>query len=344
MKPDLLSRCEPLSPNTNPRIRQNHLLEPPAPPSPRQACITEEIDAIELCALAKDPAHRFTSMAEMGAAIDAVGTGQSVVSLLERRTLPLLASPMLAERSKIIARREGAGSGRDEAKFEPSPKRSAVAPTLAIPADRAPESPGSGQSAASAGETQAVRGRGALAITLLGVAGVAGVVAILFAFGVLDERMDEAKPATVLAPAPAPAPGPTLLQFETNVPVVVTDLDGRTPFGEQPTRAVSIPRSDEPMRLVLRADGFRELHVVVTPNHDQIFAAQLEPLPESSPDPTADPAADAADSPPAVEPELPTRERPRAKKPATEQAEQAEPPPTHSFSPEIRDPFGNVQK
>jgi hypothetical protein len=91
------------------------------------------------------------------------------------------------------------------------------------------------------------------------------------------------------------------------------------------------------MRLVLRADGYRDLHVVVTPDHDQIFSAQLEPAPVPAPE--LPPVA--SESSAQVEPEPPARERPRSKKPAPEQAEPpTEPKPEHSFSPEIRDPFG----
>jgi serine/threonine-protein kinase len=330
---ELLCARVPFSATTFAAMRQKHLLEPPQPPSSWEPWITEEIDAIVLCALAKDPAHRFGSMAEMGAAIEAVGTGQSLVPLLERRTLPLQVGPPLAERSVINearrARPEPSPAGRSEVNGPSLP------PAIAIPAGRAPSEP-----TAPLGQGR----HGVLAGVLLAAAVVVGGVAALFATGLMDRLMGGADGSAAAEPASAPAPAPepthTLLQFETNVPVVVTDLEGRTPFGEQPTRAVSMPRSDEPMRLVLRADGYRDLHVVVRPDHDQIFSAQLEPVPAPVPDPALE-AADTSE----VEPEMPTRDRPRTKKPPPEQVEPpTEPKPKHSFSPEIRDPFGNPQK
>jgi serine/threonine protein kinase len=327
---ELLCARVPFSATTFAAMRQKHLLEPPQPPSNWEPWITEEIDAIVLCALAKDPAHRFDSMAEMGAAIEAVGTGQSVVRLRERPTLPLQVSPLLAERSVIDearrARPELSNGGRSEVKGPSLP------PTVAIPTDRAPSEP------------LEQRRHGVLAGVLLAAAVLVGGVAALFATGLMDRLMGGAADGSAVAePAPAPEPTHTLLQFETNVPVVVTDLEGGTPFGAQPTRAVSIPRSDEPMRLVLRADGYRDLHVVVRPDHDQVFSAELEPVPAPVPDPASEEAAETG-SPTEVEPESPTRERPRTKKPPPEQVEPpTEPEPKHSFSPEIRDPFGNPQ-
>jgi serine/threonine protein kinase len=312
---ELLCGRVPFSAATFPQMRQKHLLEPPEPPSKWQAWITEEIDAIVLRALAKDPAHRFISMAEMGMAIEAVGTGKSIVPLLERNTLPLLPGP-LTERSVI-----------GEAK---RPQQQVSVPPTIVTRN---------------GEPVAARRLGAAAVVLLAMALVVGGIATLFATGILGGA-EPSTPEAAPASTPAPAPTHALLKFDTNVPVVVADLDGRTPFGEQPTRAVSLPRSDQPMRLVLRADGYRELHIVVTPNEDQIFAARLEPLPS----PVAEPASDASPGgpqTPAVEPELPTRARPRSKKSGPEPVEpspDAKPTPKHTFSPEIRDPFGNGQK
>jgi serine/threonine protein kinase len=350
---ELLCKRVPFSATTFAEMRQKHLLEPPQPPSKWQAWITEEIDAIVLCALAKDPAHRFASMAEMGAAIEAVGTGKSVVPLLERQTLPLHAGTILAQRSVIDEPRRA------------RPEASSGASTIAIPGTRArgsdlPVAPTSHPSQSSEpSKPTPPRKHAVLGIVLIASALVVGGVAALFATGSLDGLMGRPDPSAATEPVPAPAPVPVsahmLLQFETNVPVVVTDLEGRTPFGEQPTRSVSMPRSEQPMRLVLRADGYRDLHVVVTPDHDQIFSAHLEPAPVPEPEPAsgtpdpdaaAEPSGPSGPSGPSIEPESPTRERPRTKKPPTEQAEppaEPEPEPEHSFSPEIRDPFGKAQ-
>jgi serine/threonine protein kinase len=327
---ELLCRRVPFSGTNFAQIRQKHLLEPPEPPSKWQAWITEEIDAIVLRALAKDPAHRFASMTEMGAAIESVGTGQAAVSLLERPTLPLMPAPVftpgqLAERSVI-------GDGKRAQQQSSSPP-----PTIMLATDDVDRT----SEAEPASDPGAARRLGALAVALLGMAVLLVGVTALFATGVLggaDRSTTELAPASAPEPTPAAAPAPerAVLQFETNVPVVVADLEGHTPFGDQPTRTVSLPRSDAPMHLVLRADGYRDLHVVVTPNQDQIFAAQLEPLP------TADPAP--ADPAPAVSPEPTPRERSRTKKPEPqpqpEPDSKPEPKPSeHSFSPEIRDPF-----
>lgn len=337
---ELLCGRVPFVATTFAQMRQKHLLETPEPPSRWESWITEEIDAIVSCALAKDPAHRFGSMAEMGAAIEAVGTGKSVVPLLERQTM-LLAGPGLAERSVI-------DEGR---RARPEGKSSSLPPTIAIASSRAPELPAADRPGLAAVERTTLsanpptsRRHAALTVALLVGALLVGGVAALFATGTIDDLMGESDPSAAAEPAPAPTPAPlpahARLEFETNVPIIVTDLEGRTPFGEQPTRAVSIPRSDTPMRLVLRADGYRDLHVVVTPNHDQIFAAQLEPVPVAVPEPIADA--------PDVEPEPePSRERTRTRKPPVEPTEvepPTEPKPTHSFSPEIRDPFGSTGK
>jgi serine/threonine-protein kinase len=318
---ELLCGRVPFTASTFAQMRQKHLLERPEPPSKWQPSITEEIDAIVLRALAKDPAHRFGSMAEMGMAIEGVGTGKPIVQLLERHTLPLGAGT-LTERSVI----------GEPKRAQP---RASVPPTVVMPA--AVGSAPADRKFGSASEPVAARGLSALAIALLGMAVVVAGVATSYAIGLwggADPSTPEVTSEVVPASAPAPLPDRARLQFETNVPVVVADLEGRTPYGEQPTRTISLPRSDEPMRLVLRADGYRELHVVITPNQDQVFAAQLEPVQN----PIAEPAAEAS----AVEPE-PARERPRPKKSEPELAEpapDAEPTPKHTFSPEIRDPFG----
>jgi serine/threonine protein kinase len=321
---ELLCKRVPFSATTFAEMRQKHLLEPPQPPSTWQPWINEEIDAIVLRALAKDPAHRFGSMAEMGAAIDSVGSGKSVV-LLERPTLELGPGTLLAERTVI-------GSGRSR--------------TEPIPAARSPVQAAvtSVSSAGLSSQLRVVRRRSGLALALLGAGLVVAAGAGLFATGIIGGSKEEEPttvaeaPAPVPAPAPAPVPDRTVLQFETNVPVVVGDAAGRTPFGDEPTPAISLPRSDEPVRLVLRADGYRDLHVVVTPNRDQIFSAELEALPAE---------AEAPPAPVPAEP-TPTRERGRTKKAAAEEAPPPPPEPApepeskHTFSPEIRDPFGGI--
>jgi serine/threonine protein kinase len=338
---ELLCKRVPFAGTTFAQIRQKHLLEPPEPPSSWQAWITEEIDAIVLRALAKDPAHRFASMVEMGVAIESVGTGQAAVSLLERPTLPLMPAPVftpgqLAERSVIA---------------EGKRMQSASPPTSARPTDNLEQTMAPETEPTS--DPGAARRLGVLAVALLGMAVLVGGVATLFATGLAtgvlggaDRSTTEPEPAPAPASAPAPEPAHAVLQFETNVPVVVVDLEGRTPFGDQPARTVSLPHSDEPMQLVLRADGYRDLHVVVTPTRDQIFAAQLEPLP------AADPVVPDASAEPEAAPALPEttpRERPRTKKPEPQpdasptEAKPDTKPSEHSFSPEIRDPFGSGQ-
>ncbi len=299
---ELLCKRVPFSATTFAQMRQKHLLEPPQPPSTWQPWIPAEVDAIVLRALAKDPAHRFASMAEMGAAIESVGSGGNVV-LLERATLPIVPGTMLVERSVIDS-----GRSRTESALGGEPRRAR---------------------------------RGGLVIGLSCAGVIAAGIAIVFATGLVGEAEPEQSTVAATSPPAAPAPVPessdVMLHFETNVPVIVGDVAGRTPFGDVPTRAISLPRSDEPMRLVLRAEGYRDLHVVVTPDRDQIFSAQLEPQP---PPKVAEPVAE-----PAPEAAPPKSERGQKKKAPAQAAPspvepKPEPEPTHSFAPEIRDPFG----
>jgi serine/threonine-protein kinase len=295
---ELLCGRVPFHATTFAAIRQMHLFDPPKPPSDHVPSLSEEIDAIVLRALAKEPAHRFASMTEMGEAIAAVGSGRPPVELPElQQTIPLL-----SERSRI-----------PEPRTSSAPGRIASVPVSPVEPRR---SPGRWVAAASLG--LALIGLGVYAASTLG-------------------GEDQPDPQAETMPR-APEPESVLLRFETNVPVVLRDLDGGAPFGEQPTRELRLRKSDQSMRLVLAADGYRELHVVVTPDRDQILAATLEPAP--APAPSLDPTP--------ASPE-PTAPRPSKPKPAKATAPAPDPEPTpepapkpeqHSFAPEIRDPFG----
>ena len=328
---ELLTGRVPFSAKTFPELRNKHLFEQPAPPSSHTAQLgstwgatapdgmSEQIDAVVLRALAKQPEQRFASMTEFSQAIEAVGTDAAPV---ER---PPPSAALLSERSHV------SGAGR------PASSTTRL-PATELLAESEPESEPERESVPSERESGR-RGRVAIMIGVAALAVVAGVAtAVLVAAAREREAVSQA--ATSTQPS---VPDQVSLRFETNVPVVVRDLDGGTPFGDQPVHELQLPRSDAALRLVLWADGYREMHVVITPDRDQILEAKLELRPEPPP-------RQPEQQPPAVqvepEPE-PSRASGRGKRSQTERASEPEPAKSekqvnaeHSFAPEIRDPFG----
>ncbi len=82
---ELLTGRVPFSADTFMGILTKHMFEPPAAPSTivPEADIPPEVEAIILKALQKDREYRFQSMEEMGAAIEAVGSGSAAVSVVD---------------------------------------------------------------------------------------------------------------------------------------------------------------------------------------------------------------------------------------------------------------------
>ncbi len=81
---ELLTGRVPFTADTFMGILTKHMFEPPAAPSTvvPHANIPEQVEAIILKALQKDREYRFQDMADMGAAIEAVGTDSAAVSVV----------------------------------------------------------------------------------------------------------------------------------------------------------------------------------------------------------------------------------------------------------------------
>jgi hypothetical protein len=86
------------------------------------------------------------------------------------------------------------------------------------------------------------------------------------------------------APQPQPVP-PVSLQINTGT-VVATVLDGDGRVLGTTDVGVSVPRGAEPIALVLRADGYQDLPLEVTPDRDQTIdrAGALRKRPAGKPD------------------------------------------------------------
>jgi serine/threonine-protein kinase len=122
-------------------MRNQHLLATPERPSVHApaAEISDEMDAVVLRALAKNPRNRFDSMAHMHAAITAVGTGVGPIELLEAGdtyedddppSLELVGELIergskLGHTGRVAPRGDGHGDGRAPrlAAIEPAPHK-----------------------------------------------------------------------------------------------------------------------------------------------------------------------------------------------------------------------------
>jgi serine/threonine-protein kinase len=325
---ELLCGRVPFRASTFAAMRQKHLLETPEPPSKwaPEAGISDEMDAIVLRALAKDPDHRFASMAQMGEAIVAVGTQDSApVELLERRTLPLL-----IERGLVYspARRGPRGPKRSISPISPISRISPTLPLAIEPSAGLLQTTG----AASASEAPPrsrllviVIATSVIAILALGVAVVIGSLFELGPLARSEHGTEQIEPVQPERPVVEPATQVSL-RFHTNVPVTVVDAHGRPSVAEpdQVTQMI-VPRSDVAVQLVLRAEGYRDLHVVVTPDKDQVLEFVLEQAPSAPPESTQAPAAA------------------RVTKPKSGPKSKPMPSKDHSFAPEIVDPFSSTK-
>ncbi|WP_106087477.1 serine/threonine protein kinase [Enhygromyxa salina] len=353
---ELLCGRVPFKADTFPAMRQKHLLEPPEPPSrwAPEAGISDEMDAIVLRALAKDPDHRFASMTQMEQAIAAVGTG-APVELLERHTMPLL-----TERTLL----DGPGRAGMSPAERAGPRGSTlpIGPTLPIGATlpiAATLPVGAKLPSAAEPTTSESSARSPARVLAIWFVAVVAVIALTYAAVLLGGRLGPDEVPGV-APAEAPRaqrepsvatpiqPAVASLRFHTNVPVTLLDARGQ-PIASEPVSGESgivtqtaVPIGDVAIELVLRAEGHEDLHVVVTPTRDRDLEFVLEPAP-------------AAPAEPAPEPERPEA-KPKPSKPKPKQEPKPEPKPVvepkpepktepkpgddHSFAPEIVDPFG----
>jgi eukaryotic-like serine/threonine-protein kinase len=322
---ELLCGRVPFQASTFAAMRQMHLLEIPEPPSSWApgAGISPEMDAIVLRALAKDPDNRFASMAQMGEAIAAVGSrGSAPVELLERRGFPLLIESKLVYDSTRRGPRGSAHSVSSTIVLESEPGAEVVQTPASEPSPRSHV-------------LAIVIAIATIVILALVVVAVSGG---LFELDPLARVGDGTEPIE-RSVAPEAQAAPISLRLHTNVPVTVVDARGQLSFAEPTTAGPShvthaiVPRSDVAVQLVLRAEGYRDLHVIVTPNQDQHLEFVLEQAPAAPPEPTQAPEpSQAPEQPPAA-----------TAKPKPKPKPEPKPPKDHSFAPEIVDPFNTTK-
>jgi serine/threonine protein kinase len=311
-------------------MRNQHLLVTPEPPSAhaREAGISEEMDAVVLRALAKDPRNRFESMAKMNAAIATVGTGVGPVVLLEAGETREDEDPPsfdavggLIERGSMLDRGGRVTRRRTHREQRVAPN---VAPT---PSER----------------------RRLPLFGVLFISGVASVAAALWPAA--DHDTEEpaptpASPVVELEPnTPAsiehqplePSADTVVLRFATNVPVRVLEARDHAMFGRGALiDRIEVPRSDTTLQLILRAEGYRDREISVVPDRDRSIIVDLELAP--APAPIASKPNSKAQAP---------KTEPAHSEPAHSEPAHSEPPPKptdNSFAPEIVDPWAATKQ
>lgn len=109
----------------------------------------------------------------------------------------------------------------------------------------------------------------------------------------LARDRDTAEPepaAAAIAPTPVadPAPGPEV----TSQVRVALEIDPSTAVVEMDGRAVNdnpfvLPAGTQPRSLVIRAAGYRDRNIAITPTRDQTLVVALDRVPPVEPTPTA---------------------------------------------------------
>ena len=258
-------------------ILAKHLYDAPEPPSrwAPDAGIPPEAEALVLKALLKDPNLRFQTMAEMIHAIEAVGTGAGAVYVANEQT-------MRPDMSASMSFKGAAASGSGE---------------LTRPSHSTLTRPGTTQVPAEGGDKR---------ILWLGLGGLvlAGGLALAAVFtGQAEDSTDtpaaedsadlaaapaDAAPADA-APAPADAAEPPAapagvlrsnLTVHTNIDAAILDAVDRGRYGYTNEDAgVDFPRGEDPIALILVAEGYAELEIEVIPNREaKVFDYTLEAL------------------------------------------------------------------
>lgn len=214
------------------------------------------LDAIIVKALGRRPEDRFATAANLASELREV-----VTSTLRPWSSPSMAAWMSSNRPAIA-----------EASAEASAER-ATGPSI---------------SATLTEDERASRGArwSWLVWLVVAAAGAAGL------FWLARDR-DTAEPepaAAAIAPTPVadPAPGPEV----TSQVRVALEIDPSTAVVEMDGRAVNdnpfvLPAGTQPRSLVIRAAGYRDRNIAITPTRDQTLVVALDRVPPVEPTPTA---------------------------------------------------------
>ncbi len=332
---EMLTGRVPFTADTFMGILTKHMFEAPQAPSAiiGQGLIPADAEAIILKALQKDREYRFQTMAEMARAIEAVGTGAAPVSVVREQVVaPMGGQLRFSGTSTAIEM-----GGTDDASF--APPRSKAPIFLAV---------GIGAALVAAG--------GWLAATQFDLVGG-------------DAKTTTTAPAAVAQPDPAPitakvepdpAPKPTtpthaplMVSVTISTPGIDAEVLSETDDGVlgKTNTPISLPRRSELIGVRLRAPGYQDQLVQVTPDATKTITASLSPEPAVTPTEGGKKPpkgkgkgkkdhgkTDAGtDAEPKAEPKTEPKVEPKTE-PKVEPKTEPKTKPTNS-SPDLKDPF-----
>ncbi len=261
---ELLTGKVPFSADNFMGILTKHMFDDPPAPSVAapNAGISPEVEAIVLKCLQKDRAFRFQTMEELGAAILAVGTGASPVTVVpEARARPI-------------------SEGRPTAFLSRS--------------DSSPRARAAGEVTLAEPQRQPGRRRGLLVAFAAGVAIVGGIIATVLALGVEDPAptpppvavaVSQPPQPIVIPPPPEPDPQPTpvaptasdpRVHVISNVAAEVFDAGDGTRLGATGDEGFTLPHDSGPRKLTVRATGYEDLTLDIEPSPDLRVNAELK--------------------------------------------------------------------
>jgi tRNA A-37 threonylcarbamoyl transferase component Bud32 len=331
---ELLTGRVPFTADTFMGILTKHMFEaPPAPSMVAPDCaVPPDVEAIILKALQKDRDYRFQSMAEMARAIEAVGTG---------------ASPVFVMREDVTAPRSG------QIRFANN--------STAIQLDGDPlDTP---QPRSKVGLFVGL-GVGAAVVALGGFFAMGG-------FGGDETPTPPSDPAPIVvakadvpddtkAPIAAPVVAPDTASVEVTIACgglkaeVRSDADdGLLGYADAP---IKLPRGTTALPVRLRAEGYQDLLVEITPDATKTISASLSPMAavEIEPDAKKPHGTKKPSKPDKVKPDKPTKpdkpgpvatpskpDKPASGETPTKPDKPVDPKKTpNGGSPDLKDPFG----
>jgi serine/threonine-protein kinase len=259
---------------------------PPRPASLGVHDVPPELEALVMAMLAKEPAERPHSMAEIAAVLRAVA-----------RRLPALPEPFRVQ----AAAPQDLPAG-DAPAVEPA--RPFVHRRHSMRLEDTHPRPGHGVSADASGTRKGRRRRAALVLVPAALAGLAG--GALWLRGRAIAPLVDARPAVGAPPAPASPPVPPPPSSSATIRVEVTNAPPGLSVlvdGAAAHYPLELARDGKPRRLEFLAPGFEPDRRVVYASNDQALALALRRIGPRRPVPRA--AAERKRAP-AVEPPRPT--------------------------------------